>query len=108
MPPPVPGTFMPSTRLGFLANLLPSTAPPTRPTTVPAAATRVDAPLEEEPPPFEPPDPALAAGRLGALDWALLRDAEVCERLPLRELLDLALVPLDLLFVLLDPLRDFE
>ena len=67
----------------------------------------VEAPLEEDLPPLELPDPVLA-GRLVARDWALLRDAALCERLPLRELLDLALVPLDLLFVLLDPLRDLE
>src|SRR3954468_11471403 len=78
MPPPVPGTFTPSTRFGLRANLLPSTTPLARPTTVPTPARTVLAPLEpafpfedDAPPPFEracvcetdPPPPLARGGR---------------------------------------------
>src|SRR5688500_11627788 len=108
IPPPVPGTFTPSTRLGLRANLLPISAPPTRPATVPAPASSVVAPFEAAPPPDDPdpppfleaalraeaPDPALFA-RFVELDACLLREAELREPPPLRELLDFARVPLD-------------
>src|SRR5688572_5584753 len=79
-PPPVPGTLTPSTRLGFLANLLPSTTPPTRPATVPMPAIAVAAPFEEP------------ACELFELDCDLARLAPF----------DLLLAPFDLLRALLD------
>src|SRR5829696_6887460 len=121
-PPPVPGTFTPSTFLGFLPNLLPSSAPPTRPAAVPTAATTVVAAFDPAPLPEDsdcwPPFPFLARfdapeaplfGRFAELERVLLRDAAVRVPPPLRELLallrdalDFVREGLDLLVELLD------
>src|SRR5215210_686919 len=54
MPPPVPGTFMPSTFFGFFPRRVPSTAPPIRPA-APVAIPATTAAFEP-PPPFCPCD----------------------------------------------------
>jgi hypothetical protein len=104
--------------LGLRANLLPISAPPTRPATVPAPASSVVAPFEAAPPPDDPdpppfleavlraeaPDAALFA-RFVELDACLLREAVLREPPPLRELLDFARVPLDFGRVPLEPAR---
>lgn len=101
MPPPVPGTFTPSTRFGLRASLLPSTTPPTRPATVPTPASKVPAPFEAAFP-FEDPDAPPLSERAVALPpfWLRARVRELVAREPLAlapELFDLALDPPDLL-----------
>ena len=103
IPLPVPGTFTPCTFFGFLAILLPSSTPPTRPATVPTPATTVATPDEPELP-FEDPEVPplldreleleLEPFRLRARAFELLA-LELLARAP--ELFARAFAPLDLL-----------